>query len=79
MRVGRLTGGDAVFFTANLLADGYEKDEAKRIELVKTGLEALRRPDAKDSEYIRLRVLEGGKVWVIQEAGKLTYMLPSDY
>jgi hypothetical protein len=76
--VGRV-GNQSVVFTSNLFADGYQ-DEQKRIELVNRGLEMLRQPDPEDSEYMKLRVIEKGKIWVIWHAGEgFTYMKPEDY
>lgn len=68
---------DVVFFTSNLLRD-YE-DEAARRELIERGLRMLAQPDEEDSAYMRLRVLEKGEAWVIQEHGKYTFMKPEDY
>jgi len=71
-------GPHQVYFTAALLADGYEESQ-KRIDLVKRGLELLRQPDPEDSKYMKLRVIEKDKIWVIAEPGKLTYLKPEDY
>ena len=70
--------GDLVYFTTNLLRDGYE-NETKRKELVYRGLELLQQPSEEDTQYMKLRVIEQGIVWVIQEQGKLTFMKPEDY
>lgn len=70
-------GRNKVYFTRALFEQGYE-DQQKRVEFVNRGLDLLRKPDAEDTEYMRLRVIDGDK-WVIAEPGKLTYMLPSDY
>ena len=77
-KVGYLKSGEPVYFTTNLLAQGYE-DMQKRIELVHRGLELLKHPDPEDTEYMRLRVIERDRAWVIYEPGKLTYLRPEDY
>ncbi len=69
--------GDFVYFTTNLLKD-YQ-DEAERRELVQRGLELLRQVSEEDTPCMKLRVIEKGEVWVIQEQGKLTFMKPRDY
>jgi hypothetical protein len=67
-----------VYFTANLVASGYE-DPDRQCRLVLGGLAQLSRPDPEDSDYMRLRVLEEGRVWVTLTGEGITYMLPSDY
>jgi hypothetical protein len=67
-----------VYLTSNLVAAGYEDPERQR-RLVLDGLEQLRSPDPEDSDYMRLRVLEDGKVWVTLTGEGVTYMLPSDW
>jgi hypothetical protein len=71
-------GLEPVYFTSNLMARGYE-DAAKRTELVRRGLELLAKPDAEDTEHMRLRVLEKDESWVIHEPGKYTFLRPEDY
>lgn len=72
-------GATSVVFTSNLFADGYE-DKEKRIALVNRGLEMLRQPDLEDSDYMKLRVIEKDKIWVIWHAGEgFTFMKPEDY
>ena len=72
-------GAISVVFTSNLFADGYE-DKEKRIALVNRGLEMLRQPDSEDSAYMKLRVIEKDKIWVIWHAGEgFTFMKPEDY
>ena len=72
-------GNQSVVFTSNLFADGYE-DEQKRKELVNRGLTMLRQPDPEDSDYMKLRVIEKDKIWVIWHAGEgFTFMRPEDY
>ena len=72
-------GNQSVVFTSNLFADGYE-DEQKRKELVNRGLEMLRQSDPEDTDYMKLRVIEKDKIWVIWHAGEgFTFMKPEDY
>jgi len=71
-------GRDKVYFTSNLFSEGYENLQ-KRTDAVNRGLELLRQPDREDTQYMKLRVIERDKMWVIAEPGKLTYMKPEDY
>jgi len=71
-------GRHKVYFTNTLFSQGYE-DLDRRRELVEKGLDALRKPDLEDTEYMHLRVLEPDKIWTIAEPGKITYMMPEDY
>jgi len=71
-------GPHQVYFTHSLWEEGYS-DLARRIELVNRGLDLLRQRDPEDSPYMKLRVIEQDKIWVIAERGKLTYLKPEDY
>ena len=72
-------GKERVVFTRALFYDGYE-DVEKRKALVMRGLELLKVPDAEDSEYMKLRVIEKDKLWVIWSAGEgFVFMKPEDY
>jgi len=71
-------GREKVYFTSNLFAEGYE-DLQKRTELVNQGLELLRKPDREDTDYMHLRVIEKGKIWVVRTREGITYMKPEDY
>lgn len=72
-------GKEKVVLTRNLFYDGYE-DLLRRRELVMKGLELLKLPDAEDSEYMKLRVIEKDKLWVIWSAGEgFVFMKPEDY
>ena len=77
VRVG-LCGKYPVIFTSNLFSEGYE-DKGKRMTLVNKGLEMLKVPDPEDTEYMRLRVIEKDKIWVIADGQAITFMKPSDY
>jgi len=71
-------GTQSVVFTSNLFADGYE-DKQKRIELVNRGLEMLKQPDPEDTDYMKLRVIEKDKIWVILDGSGITFLRPEDY
>lgn len=72
-------GEERVVFTSNLFAEGYE-DEVKRKALVQRGLGMLKIPDSEDSRSMRLRIIEEGKIWVIQSADEgVTFLKPEDY
>jgi len=71
-------GKQKVLFTSNLFYDGYE-DLEKRTALVKRGLEMLAKDDPEDTSYMRLRVIEKDKIWVIWNAEGITFMKPEDY
>ena len=72
-------GGMKVVLTRNLFYEGYE-DVQRRKELVARGLELLKNPDAEDSEYMKLRVIEKDKLWLIWSAGEgFVFMKPEDY
>lgn len=71
-------GQHQVYFTRTLWDAGYS-DLQERIDLVNRGIELLRQPDPEDSKYMKLRVIEKDKLWVIAEPGKLTYLKPDDY
>ena len=71
-------GNQKVIFTSNLFAEGYE-DEDKRRALVMRGLEMLKEPDPEDTDYMKLRVIEKGSIWVIWNAEGFTFMKPEDY
>ena len=67
-----------MLFTSSLFYDGFE-DLHKRTELVKRGLEMLGKDDPEDTSYMRLRVIEKGKIWVIWNTEGITFMKPEDY
>ena len=72
-------GGMKVIFTSNLFAEGYE-DAEKRRALVMKGVEMLKKPDPEDSQYMKLRVIEKDKIWVIWNTGEgITFLKPEDY
>ena len=75
--VGRI-GNQSVVFTTNLFSEGYE-DKDKRIELIKKGLRLLRQPDPEDTDYMKLRVIEKNRIWLIWNGEGFTFMKPEDY
>lgn len=82
VRVGRCLSRKTetpVVFTSNLFDSGGYKDATKRISLVCLGLESLKKPDAEDDGYKKLRVLEPDKIWVIEDGSCITFMRPEDY
>ncbi|MFH1224697.1 MAG: hypothetical protein V1676_02745 [Candidatus Diapherotrites archaeon] len=83
---GRGAGNRRLLFTDSVmgaLAEGGNAEKRPNLErltdLFLEGFEALREPDEEDSEYMKLRKIQRGRFWVIEELGKITLMLPSDY
>lgn len=72
-------GKNPVYFTSNLFESGGYKDNSKRIDLVKRGLEMLNEYDPEDSDYMRLRVIEKDEIWVVYNGEGVTFMKPEDY
>ena len=75
---GMVGGKIPVYFTSNLLAQGYEDPDRQR-QLVVQGVRRLALPDPEDTDYMKLRVLKKDEVWVVFNADGMTYMLPEDY
>ena len=68
-----------VVFTRTLFEEGGYEDKTKRLALVTRGMELLKNPDPEDTDYMRLRVIEKGRTWVIQDGNGITFMKPEDY
>jgi len=68
-----------VVFTRALFEDGGYEDKEKRVGLVKTAIEMLNKPDGEDTEYMKLRVIEDGKIWAITDGNGITILHPDDY
>lgn len=76
-----------IIFTANLFSDYSFEDKEGRERVdpdklrgtIEKGLNMLKRPDKEDSKYMRLRVIEKNRIWVIWNAEGFTYMKPDDY
>ena len=68
-----------VVFTRTLFEEGGYEDKTKRIALVAKGMKLLDKPDPEDTDYMRLRVFEKGKIWVIHDGNGITFMRPEDY
>ncbi len=68
-----------VVFTRTLFEEGGYEDKTKRVALVARGMELLKKSDPEDTDYMRLRVIEKGKIWVIQDGNGITFMKPEDY
>ena len=80
--VGKLTGtgGKLIVFTRGLMEmDEYEKSQEARTMLIEKGLNLLKIPNKEDTNYMMLRVIEKGKIWVIADGNGLTFMRPEDY
>jgi len=69
--------GRTIYITSTILAD-YE-DENKRETLMQKVLESLDKPDPEDTNYLKLRVIEKGKIWAVEDGDGITIMHPSDY
>ena len=69
----------SVVFTRTLFEEGGYEDKTKRVALVTTGMELLKKTDPEDTDYMRLRVIEKGKIWVIHDGNGITFMKPEDY
>ena len=84
--VGRC-GRQRIIFTTNLFSDYSFKDKEgkERVNLdqlkrtIKKGLSMLKEPDKEDTSYMRLRVIEKKRIWVIWNAEGFTFMKPEDY
>jgi hypothetical protein len=72
-------GENPVYFTTNLFETGRYQDKDKRVALVSKGLELLKEHDPEDSDYMRLRVIEKGGIWVVYNGEGITFMRPEDY
>ena len=53
-----------IVFTSNLFVDVKERCQ----EVIRKGIELLKQPDAEDDEYMKLKVIEKGKIWVVLNA-----------
>ena len=70
-----------VYMTQNLFcSEGYVDDPDSLRATVELGFDLLKLPDVED-EYsaTKLRVLEKGRKWVIEDGSSVTYMRPEDY
>ncbi|MCJ7816609.1 MAG: hypothetical protein MUP55_02015 [Candidatus Aenigmarchaeota archaeon] len=72
-------GEEPVYFTNNLFESGGYEDRDKRINLVNKGLDLLKKNDSEDTDYMRLRVIEKGEIWVVYNGEGITFMKPDDY
>ena len=76
IKTGELTPGHIpVVFTSNLFADVKDRYQ----QIIQTGLELLRQPNPEDSDYMKLRVIKKGEIWVIANTEGVTFMKPEDY
>jgi type I site-specific restriction endonuclease len=76
IKVGLLQPGNIpVIFTSNLFSE--VKDTYK--EIIDKGLKMLSEKDGEDTEYMKLRVIEKNKIWVVANLERVTFMKPEDY
>ena len=68
-----------IYFTSNLYFDGYEGNSGKVEALVRRGLDLLGKRDPEDSDYMKLRVIEKGRIWVVENGEGFTFTKPEDY
>ena len=76
IKTGELMPGHVkVLFTQNLFT------EVKEIykQIINRGLEMLREPDKEDTNYMKLRIIQQNKIWVIANQEGVTFMKPEDY
>ena len=78
VRVEDGINGIETVFTSNLYGEGYD-DENKRKELIRKGIELLRKHDEEDTDSMKLRVIERDKIWLIQDGDGLCFLKPEDY
>lgn len=84
--VGRCNN-QKVIFTTNLFSDYTceDKDGVDAVDIeklkrtIEKGLSMLKKRDKEDTEYMRLRVIEKNRIWVIWNAEGFTFMKPEDY
>lgn len=80
-------GRQRIIFTTNLFNDYLQKgkygndkvDMGKLRGTIEKGLNMLKRPHKEDSKYMRLRVIEKDRIWVIWNTEGFTFMKPEDY
>ncbi|MBI4231899.1 hypothetical protein HY605_01590 [Candidatus Peregrinibacteria bacterium] len=77
--LGHIDGMQIIFTTNLYFSENYDKDEPKRKELISRGLAMLAQPDPEDTNSMKIRVIEKGKIWVIQDGDGITFMKPEDY
>lgn len=75
VKTGKLTNSLPVIFTSNLFTDVKNNYQ----DIIKKGLALLKQPDKQDDNYMKLRVIEKNKIWVIANAEGVTFMKPEDY
>ncbi len=82
VRLGKYSGphGQPVYITRSLYDEGGYEDERKTDHLVDIGLSVLALPDTED-EYggRKLRVIDKGRAWVIEDGETVTFLKPDDY
>jgi hypothetical protein len=64
-----------VVFTSNLFHE--VKDHYK--EIIDKGLKMLSEPDGEDTPWMKLRIIEKDRIWVVANSEAVTFMKPEDY
>jgi type I site-specific restriction-modification system R (restriction) subunit len=75
IKVGELHDKIPIIFTSNLFRD--KQDNYKII--INKGLKLLKMPNDEDSNYMKLRIIEKNKIWVIFNSEGIIFMRPEDY
>lgn len=70
-------GKDKVYITSTII-DEFDNEDRQKV-LVDRVKAALDISDPEDTDYMKLRVLEKDKLWVIKAADGITIIHPSDY
>ena len=73
--------GKSVYMTSNLYAsEGDEENPDAMTKTVEVGLDLLKLPDIEDEHSSqKLRQIEKGKIWVIEDGENVTFLKPEDY
>jgi hypothetical protein len=64
-----------ILFTSSL----FEEVKESYPSIIRKGADLLRLSNKEDSPNMRLRIIEKGKIWVIQNSEGCTFMKPEDY
>jgi len=67
--------GIPIIFTSNLFSEVQETFQG----IILKGLALLAEPDPEDSEFMKLRVIEKGKIWVVLNSEGCIFMMPEEY
>ena len=76
VKVGQLKNSKTpVVFTSNMFHEVKDRYQ----DIIRRGFDLLRKKDPEDSECMKLRVIEKGKLWVVLDGAAVTFMKPEDY